>query len=134
VVELVPAAWDASLAAYAITGPLHPGNAYLPSLTVTAGVELRAATAKCPPAWGGHGGGSGPCVLEYAGPPSSRAAADITWCRYRECRIEAFAGSPVVLRLGGVDRQQGGGVADRVRSRWWWCGQRGGGDVVAAMW
>ena len=100
----MPAVWDPARAAYSIQSPLYPGNLYLPNLTVTAGVQLKASTSKCTPPWS-SGGVPGPCVVEYSAAPSSPAATDITWCRYRDCRIDVFAGTQVVLQLNGIDPQ-----------------------------
>ena len=114
VVDLVAAAWDAELGAFSIQDPAYPPGLFLPNVSLVAGVQPKVTTAKCkPPAYGGSalGTGPGPCVVEYAAPPSSPAASDVTWCRYLGCTMDLFAGSTMLLQLNGL----GPAATDRVR-------------------
>jgi hypothetical protein len=118
VVDLVAAEWDAGSGAFRILDPAYGSNLFLPNVSVTAGVLPLVASDSCrgapmdpslPVARPG-----GPCVVEYSAPPGSAGSGDVTWCGYLDCRIEAFVGTRLVLRLDGVDPQGANDTADRV--------------------
>ena len=120
VVELVAAAWDGGAGAFRILDPAYAGNLFLPNVSVSAAVLPLVASDGCrgppmdpslPEARPG-----GPCVVQYSGPPGSPGAADVTWCGYRECRIDVFAGSLLRVRLDALDPQGAADPTDRVSS------------------
>ncbi len=118
VVELVSAAWDGGSGAWRILDSAYGGNLFLPKVSISAAVMPLVASDRCrgppmdpslPVARPG-----GPCVVGYSGPPGSAGASDLTWCGYRECRIDVFAGTLLRLRLDAHDPQGATDPADRV--------------------